>query len=43
MHDLANFLVYKIKTSNIFNISLSLKDEKRGEQNGEAGGDFFDT
>jgi hypothetical protein len=25
--DLANFILYKIKTSNIFNITLSLKEE----------------
>ena len=31
--DLANFIIYKIKTSNIFNISLSLKSEE--ENNNE--------
>lgn len=29
--DLANFIVYKIKTSNIFNITLALKEEEDGE------------
>ena len=31
--DLANFILYKIKTSNIFNITLSLKNADENEDN----------
>lgn len=50
LHDLANFLIYKVKTSNIFNISLSMKDDDRHDEEDdlvsaeenyeEEGGDF---
>lgn len=33
--DLANFILYKIKTSNIFNITLSLKEEDEISESGE--------
>ena len=35
LHDLANFLIYKVKTSNIFNISLSMKDDDRHDEEDE--------
>lgn len=31
IRDLANFILYKIKTSNIFNITLTLKEEEDAE------------
>ena len=30
--DLANFITFKIKTSNIFNVTLSLKNEEENEE-----------
>ena len=35
LHDLANFLIFKIKTSNLFNISLSMKDDDKQSERDE--------
>lgn len=44
LHDLANFLIYKLKTSNIFNISLSMKsDEKSNNFDNDKVHDHYDT
>lgn len=35
LHDLANFLIFKVKTSNIFNISLTMKRDEKAEEEEE--------